>query len=151
MSFSFFMCCIFSVFFFFQAEDGIRALYVTGVETCALPICRAPGRRGPPRWRAAGWWRPSRGGRRRWSDGPWSRGAELERQSKREVESSYPFGDGGRHVAGLRGAPDIGCPDAGGQSLLYRSFEVARGLGVAELLQHQRSGQHGGDRVRHAL
>src|SRR6267378_209573 len=25
-------------FFFFQAEDGIRALYVTGVQTCALPI-----------------------------------------------------------------------------------------------------------------
>src|SRR5580700_3494221 len=25
--------------FFFQAEDGIRALYVTGVQTCALPIC----------------------------------------------------------------------------------------------------------------
>src|SRR5204862_2558330 len=24
--------------FFFQAEDGIRELYVTGVQTCALPI-----------------------------------------------------------------------------------------------------------------
>src|SRR5438874_13091464 len=24
--------------FFFQAEDGIRVLYVTGVQTCALPI-----------------------------------------------------------------------------------------------------------------
>src|SRR6266496_5597753 len=24
--------------FSFQAEDGIRALYVTGVQTCALPI-----------------------------------------------------------------------------------------------------------------
>src|SRR5690349_22887702 len=31
--------CIF--FFFFQAEDGIRDLYVTGVQTCALPICAA--------------------------------------------------------------------------------------------------------------
>src|SRR5690349_24753121 len=28
------------VFFFFQAEDGIRDLYVTGVQTCALPIFR---------------------------------------------------------------------------------------------------------------
>src|SRR2546427_9592720 len=28
------MCC----FFFFQAEDGIRDLTVTGVQTCALPI-----------------------------------------------------------------------------------------------------------------
>src|SRR5690349_22015838 len=26
--------------FFFQAEDGIRDLYVTGVQTCALPIWR---------------------------------------------------------------------------------------------------------------
>src|SRR5215469_23468 len=28
----------FFFFFFFQAEDGIRDLYVTGVQTCALPI-----------------------------------------------------------------------------------------------------------------
>src|SRR5438874_9153810 len=37
----FFLECIFlsiSFFFFFQAEDGIRDLYVTGVQTCALPI-----------------------------------------------------------------------------------------------------------------
>src|SRR5438552_18687173 len=27
------------VFFFFQAEDGIRVDLVTGVQTCALPIC----------------------------------------------------------------------------------------------------------------
>src|SRR5256885_11104415 len=27
-------------FFFFQAEDGIRDYKVTGVQTCALPICR---------------------------------------------------------------------------------------------------------------
>src|SRR6266487_6123015 len=32
------------MFFFFQAEDGIRDGRVTGVQTCALPICpdRAP-------------------------------------------------------------------------------------------------------------
>src|SRR6266403_3449815 len=29
-------------FFFFQAEDGIRDLYVTGVQTCALPISPLP-------------------------------------------------------------------------------------------------------------
>src|SRR5258708_28508346 len=28
-------------FFFFQAEDGIRDDLVTGVQTCALPICAA--------------------------------------------------------------------------------------------------------------
>src|SRR5256886_14629253 len=32
------MCACSSVFFFFQAEDGIRDLTVTGVQTCALPI-----------------------------------------------------------------------------------------------------------------
>src|SRR2546430_12720835 len=31
-------------FFFFQAEDGIRDLTVTGVQTCALPISEAPSR-----------------------------------------------------------------------------------------------------------
>src|SRR3989475_3774395 len=30
------------IFFFFQAEDGIRDLTVTGVQTCALPISRNP-------------------------------------------------------------------------------------------------------------
>src|SRR5687767_15189110 len=29
----------FTIFFFFQAEDGIRDKLVTGVQTCALPIC----------------------------------------------------------------------------------------------------------------
>src|SRR5256885_7135310 len=31
-------------FFFFQAEDGIRDYKVTGVQTCALPICERAGR-----------------------------------------------------------------------------------------------------------
>src|SRR3712207_7955573 len=36
------------IFFFFQAEDGIRDIGVTGVQTCALPICRrTPGWAGP--------------------------------------------------------------------------------------------------------
>src|SRR5256886_6071219 len=34
------MVCGF-IFFFFQAEDGIRDLTVTGVQTCALPISGA--------------------------------------------------------------------------------------------------------------
>src|SRR6266702_6629911 len=32
------MVCCLVVFFFFQAEDGIRDGHVTGVQTCALPI-----------------------------------------------------------------------------------------------------------------
>src|SRR5256885_5823796 len=34
--------CVSIIFFFFQAEDGIRDYKVTGVQTCALPICTAP-------------------------------------------------------------------------------------------------------------
>src|SRR2546426_5441036 len=32
-------CNFLCFFFFFQAEDGIRDYKVTGVQTCALPIC----------------------------------------------------------------------------------------------------------------
>src|SRR5205823_11776103 len=35
-------------FFFFQAEDGIRDKLVTGVQTCALPICLGFCRSCPP-------------------------------------------------------------------------------------------------------
>src|SRR3982750_5024712 len=53
--------CVF--FFFFQAEDGIRDLIVTGVQTCALPISSgARGRGSSSRCRRAG---RCTGGRRR--------------------------------------------------------------------------------------
>src|SRR5207244_9971408 len=41
--------------FFFQAEDGIRDDLVTGVQTCALPICETTHRHGTltPRGRSA--------------------------------------------------------------------------------------------------
>src|SRR5206468_5073917 len=38
--------------FFFQAEDGIRDLIVTGVQTCALPIFLDRGWRCGSQWRA---------------------------------------------------------------------------------------------------
>src|SRR5437016_9872737 len=48
------------LFFFFQAEDGIRDWSVTGVQTCALPIyaCRGGGRGGAAglSHRAGGGW-----------------------------------------------------------------------------------------------
>src|SRR5438105_7007344 len=57
------------MFFFFQAEDGIRDPLVTGVQTCALPICGThdalgpvPDRAGRGRARAVGG-APSRGDR----------------------------------------------------------------------------------------
>src|SRR5205823_6642567 len=56
-----------------QAEDGIRDKLVTGVQTCALPICRgrAPPAAAPadPRARSAGFDRLARAGRPRWSAG----------------------------------------------------------------------------------
>src|SRR3989442_6009082 len=39
---------ILACFFFFQAEDGIRDADVTGVQTCALPICARRQRGGDP-------------------------------------------------------------------------------------------------------
>src|SRR5207247_6176572 len=38
-------------FFFFQAEDGIRDPLVTGVQTCALPICTRLSRESAPHQR----------------------------------------------------------------------------------------------------
>src|SRR5687767_10856361 len=44
------MMSVFCVFFFFQAEDGIRDKLVTGVQTCALPISEAAAALGADRW-----------------------------------------------------------------------------------------------------
>src|SRR5206468_6959912 len=48
--------------FFFQAEDGIRDLIVTGVQTCALPISiwRSAGLRPGPKQRVAPQYVPGR-------------------------------------------------------------------------------------------
>src|SRR3989440_774087 len=48
---TFLSCLCFFLFFFFQAEDGIRDLIVTGVQTCALPISSLEGS-----WLAARAW-----------------------------------------------------------------------------------------------
>src|SRR5258708_37458614 len=65
------------LFFFFQAEDGIRDDLVTGVQTCALPICREL--------------EFIAGGKRAFNDAHWDRG-------RRGVGSAY-FGPS--TVAGL--------------------------------------------------
>src|SRR6266403_4277221 len=71
-----------NLFFFFQAEDGIRDLYVTGVQTCALPIS-SPARRSCPRtWRWPGRRRP--------------RGPGNPRSEERRVGKSVDLG--GRRI-----------------------------------------------------
>src|SRR3712207_7610500 len=62
------------VFFFFQAEDGIRDIGVTGVQTCALPILPRP------RLRLAG----SRGG------------GQARPRPRNPAAVSLPGGDGAR-------------------------------------------------------
>src|SRR5207248_8557297 len=75
-----------AVVFFFQAEDGIRDRTVTGVQTCALPICRRPHTRREARSRPAPAPRPQRARSRRTP-------AEIGRASCRErVESSVVAG-----------------------------------------------------------
>src|SRR6266496_6276736 len=69
--------------FFFQAEDGIRDLYVTGVQTCALPISSC--------CRHSSWPSSSTCSRRRWASKPkqpcWKR--SEERRVGKECRSRW--------------------------------------------------------------
>src|SRR5229473_5916201 len=66
-----------SAHFFFQAEDGIRDKLVTGVQTCALPICRGGCR--TPRRRAG----VSRGRRAPGGSRPLARSRRPRREEAR--------------------------------------------------------------------
>src|SRR2546430_4671865 len=84
-------------FFFFQAEDGIRDLTVTGVQTCALPIS---GRTIPQEDRARARWERSvhrAGGRRRRAGGAHRRGraAREQRPELHRGEAVHRGGAGG--------------------------------------------------------
>src|SRR2546430_3639343 len=70
------------VFFFFQAEDGIRDLTVTGVQTCALPIyLHGVGLR----------WAPHRAARRR---GPAGADSSEDRRGGSEDTGAYRGAEG---------------------------------------------------------
>src|SRR5204863_4778730 len=89
------------VCFFFQAEDGIRDLYVTGVQTCALPISRlAPVnskvRRGVfgmsiSYGAAASSWIEQRPGPRRGRSAPPKFQTVVERSEERRVGKGFRF------------------------------------------------------------
>src|SRR5690606_39571239 len=53
------------LFFFFQAEDGIRDFHVTGVQTCALPIYNAS-------WSVSGFLPTTTHRRARWLSAGWT-------------------------------------------------------------------------------
>src|SRR5206468_6215189 len=97
--------------FFFQAEDGIRDLIVTGVQTCALPI--SPGSEVPPRpdlrprrdRRRRCWWgRRGRGNRR---------GRPARRFSAARRRSALASGPGWtrseEHTSELQSRSDLVC------------------------------------------
>src|SRR5438034_9191906 len=82
-----------TVWFFFQAEDGIRDHCVTGVQTCALPISRHPGRVHP---------RPRGGGRRDPAPAPGRRRARREhpllRSEERRVGKEWTYAWSLEHI-----------------------------------------------------
>src|SRR2546427_12318917 len=93
------------VFFFFQAEDGIRDLTVTGVQTCALPIYHVvPGGADEPTARDA------LERTMRWLGRCRKRHAELT--ASHDNQTLSPILQGGAHVQlrteGLRRILDLG-------------------------------------------
>src|SRR5882762_3950343 len=100
---------LFYVFFFFQAEDGIRDSSVTGVQTCALPI---PPARGPPDLASV---QPSGGPR---AGGPSPRRGHLSRfvQPPRRVGPLLPSHLSSEGIS-IRGAAATGARCRGSNTL----------------------------------
>src|SRR3989441_2424443 len=87
----FVLCLVRLIFFFFQAEDGIRDKLVTGVQTCALPISRCS--RAPTGTSDTPWWRAV-GSPKRWNSGTSGSGSlpGWTRSSGRSRRCSAPRG-----------------------------------------------------------
>src|SRR5690349_25173308 len=81
--------------FFFQAEDGIRELYVTGVQTCALPISARPAYRRSDRFTTTSGTQPV--GSLRALD---VEGRERKRSEERRVGKSVDLG--GRRIYNIK-------------------------------------------------
>src|SRR3712207_6960840 len=90
--------CEFVLVFFFQAEDGIRDIGVTGVQTCALPISLTWSPGCGTLVLPTSWWparpatcRPTTGARRAWTRWPFSGGygRSEERRVGKECRSRW--------------------------------------------------------------
>src|SRR2546429_8695521 len=95
--------------FFFQAEDGIRDVAVTGVQTCALPICQ-------PHQRERGG--PAHGGHGVAPPGV------LDQRTHASTENHLPYGSRRQPGRGCWSSPAGSTPvpeDRNGMALPYDS------------------------------
>src|SRR5207244_10394110 len=102
----------FLVFFFFQAEDGIRDDLVTGVQTCALPISQL--------WGHGRRRRLLLGHQRQWSARRWHHDRAVDpcaRWGRREVYRGER-----RREPGCRRRPHVRSYDRGRRLLLGRQL-----------------------------
>src|SRR2546425_12942110 len=121
-----------NVIFFFQAEDGIRDKLVTGVQTCALPICSGrAGRADHPR---------HRGGRSPAGDG--ARGRAARGLWHVAAPSAVDLPLGGRADGGGRGArgTEDRCVEVGRARRGRAPAAPLRGAGAVGAARRARAG-----------
>src|SRR2546422_2989547 len=95
----------FLLVFFFQAEDGIRDVAVTGVQTCALPICPSPRRPSDPRARFRFW---SRSGQIAWLGGH-PRPRDRSRHRRGGIHARPASGEQEKEPARSAYGNELGC------------------------------------------
>src|SRR2546430_4526548 len=97
-------CSVLLFFFFFQAEDGIRDLTVTGVQTCALPIFYAAA--GPVRHRVG---RLGQGGRRHPARCRRARGGGERRRTAHHAAPGIAATRSEEHTSELQSQSNLVC------------------------------------------
>src|SRR5215469_18962775 len=138
------------LFFFFQAEDGIRDLYVTGVQTCALPISAAGAGRNwkcPDRNRARGGWNRTGGILAGGGRGRNRRNRHQHRRRRRRSRPGSLFPDsGGVNVAlsieseggdFFLGSAVENEPLSGGRDAVHQSAAIGAGNQISARIQGQ--------------
>src|SRR5256886_7607787 len=89
--------------FFFQAEDGIRDLTVTGVQTCALPISYRPPGRGDREARRRGRQAARRAGAAH------GQGGRDQRRGDQASRARRPAGRSEEHTSELQSQSNLVC------------------------------------------
>src|SRR6266496_3394883 len=125
-------------FFFFQAEDGIRDLYVTGVQTCALPIWSGSPGSGSPGAESPG---PGKNGPPAEQGGPVTAERDRGRQDQDQAEDAAAQGAGHPQRAD-QGSVLAG---QGGQLALARVRHLQVHVGYHQLAPAARAAELGQD------